>query len=199
MPLINCKAELFWGWIEDCLLSGGENINNAGAVANAGTAVTFKITDAKLYISIVTLSTEDNVKLLKLLSKGFKRSVYCNKYKAIPNKNEVRTIDNPKYIRELLDPSYQKVKILFVIAYNNTAGDHNKVSINSHQKYFLPRLSVKNYSIEIDGRNFYDHPINDLIKQYDEVRKASTWQSDDFTTGCLFNFAYLKKKKKKTD
>ena len=125
MPLINCKAELFWGWIEDCLLSGEENINNAGAVGNAGTAVTFKITDAKLYISIVTLSTEDNVKLLKLLSKGFKRSVYWNKYKAIPNKNEVRTIDNPKYIRELLDPSYQKVKILFVIAYNNTAGDHN--------------------------------------------------------------------------
>ena len=57
-------------------------------------------------------------------------------------------------------------------------------------------MSVKNYSIEIDGRNFDDHPINDLIKQYDEVRKASTWQSDDFTTGCLLNFAYLKKKKK---
>ena len=58
---------------------------------------------------------------------GFKRSVYWNKYKGIPNKNEVGTNDpnNPKYIRELLDPSYQRVKRLFVLAYNNTAGDNN--------------------------------------------------------------------------
>ena len=68
MPLINCKVELSLTWIENCVLSGGENINNAGAVENAGTAATFKITDAKLCIPVVTLSTEDSVKLSKLLT-----------------------------------------------------------------------------------------------------------------------------------
>ena len=44
----------------------------------------------------------------------------------------------------------------------------------------------------IDGRNFYDQPINDLIKQYDEVRKVSTGYGDDYTTGCLLDYAYFK-------
>ena len=60
VSLINCKVEL--SWIENCVLSGGENINDAGAVANAGAAATFK-TDAKLHVPVVTLSAEDNVKL----------------------------------------------------------------------------------------------------------------------------------------
>ena len=44
----------------------------------------------------------------------------------------------------------------------------------------------------IDGRNFYDQPINDLIKQYDEIRKVSTGYGDDYTTGCLLDYAYFK-------
>ena len=62
---------------------------------------------------------------------------------------------------------------------------------NSYKKYFLPRLKTKNYNIEIDGRNFYDQSINDSIKQYDEIRKISTGQGDDYTTGCLLDFAYF--------
>ena len=65
MPLINCEAVLSLSWIENCVLSSGENIDNAGAVANAGTAATFKITDAKLYVPVVTLLTEYNAKLVK--------------------------------------------------------------------------------------------------------------------------------------
>ena len=60
------------------------------------------------------------------------------------------------------------------------------------KKYFLPRVKIENYNIEIDGRNFYDQPINDSIKQYDEIRKISTGQGDDYTTGCLLDFAYFK-------
>ena len=60
---------------------------------------TFTITDAKLYVPIVTLSTEDNAKLSKLLSEGFKRSVYWNNYKIIPGK----AYDENDYIRELLE------------------------------------------------------------------------------------------------
>ena len=64
---------------------------------------------------------------------------------------------------------------------------------DSHRRYFLPRVKIENCNIAIGGRNFYDQPINDLIKQYDEVRKVSTGQGDDYTTGCLLGFAYLKK------
>ena len=99
MPLINCKMELSLKWYEICLL----------AVANTAS---FKITCAKLYVPIVTLSSEDNVKLSKLLREGFKRAVYWNKYKVIPNKIvEITASIEEKYIGELLDSSWQGVKL----------------------------------------------------------------------------------------
>ena len=88
------------------------------------------------------------------------------------------------------------MKRLFILAYDNTTdnNDHNnQVSINSFKKYFLARVKIENWNIEIDGRNFYDQPINDSIKQYDEIRKISTGQGDDYTTGCLLDFAYFEK------
>ena len=109
-------------------------------VANTAT---FKIFDAKLYLPIVTLSAEDNAKLSKLLSEGFKRSIYWNKYKVIDNiLVEIAANNEEKYIRELLDSSYQGVKRLFALAYNNPAGN-NQVSIHSYKKYFLPRIKIE--------------------------------------------------------
>ena len=67
----------------------------------------------------------------------------------------------------MLDSSCQRVKRLFVLAYNNTEGN-NQVSIDLFRKYFLPRVKIKNCNIEIDGRNFYDQLINDSIGRYDE-------------------------------
>ena len=120
---------------------------------------TFTITDAKPYVPVVTLSTEGNAKLSKLLTEGFKRPVYWNKYKIIPNK----TYDQNDNIRELLDSSYQGVKRLFVLAYRDQGGA-NRVTADSHRRYFLPRVKIKYYKIEIDGRNFCYQRINDLIK-----------------------------------
>ena len=132
IPLINCKVEHSLRWIENCLLTSaaiGANANATGA-----DSATFKITDAKLYVPIVTLSAEDNAKLSKLLGEGFKRSIYWNKYKVIDNKVvEIAANNEEKYIRELLDSSYQGVKRLFVLAYYNTE-DNNQVSINSFKK-----------------------------------------------------------------
>ena len=124
----------------------------------------FAITDKTLYVPIVTLSAEGNVKLSKLLGEGFKRPIHWNQYKVIPNK----TCDANGYIRESLDSSYQGVKTLFVLADNNANG----ITSISHRRYFLPRIKIKNYKIEIDGRKLYDQAINDSIKQYDEVRKV---------------------------
>ena len=63
---------------------------------------------------------------------------------------------------------------------------------NCHTKYFLPRVNITNYNVLIDGRNFYDQPINDSIKQCDEIRKTATGQGDDYTTGCLLDYQYFK-------
>ena len=154
-------------------------------MCSAGTAATFAITDTKLHVPVVTLKTEDNVKLSKLLNKGFKRLVYWNKCKVI-----LRDHATNSNIRERLDASFQRVNKLFVLAYAH--GD-NVTNENSYRSYFLPRLKIKNYTIEIDGRNFYDQSINDVIKQYYEIRKISTEQGDNYTTGCLLDFTYFEK------
>ena len=176
MPLINCKIELLLTWNSNFVMSNlvGDSI--------------FAITDAKIYVPIATLSTEDKAILSKLLSEGFKRPVYWNKYKVISNK----TYDENEYIREFLGSSCQGVKRLFVIACRDASGA-NRVTADSHRRYFCPRVKIENFNIEIDGRNFYDQPVNDLIKQYDEIRKVLTGRGDDYTTGCLLDFAYFEK------
>ena len=83
--------------------------------------------------------------------------------------------------------------LVFKLPY--ASGD-NVTNENSYKNYFLPRLKIKNYNIKIDGRRFYDQSINDLIIQYDEIRKISTGEGDDYTIGCLLDFAYLEKKYK---
>ena len=126
-----------------------------------------------------------NVKLLKLLSEGFKRSVYWNKYQVI-----LKDHAENENIRERLDASFPGVNQLFVFAY---ARGNNITYENSYRIYFLPRFKIKNYNIKIDGRNFYDQSINDLIKKYDKIKKISTGEDDDYKTGCLLNFAYFEK------
>ena len=100
MPLISFKVERSLKWYENCALS------------RAGTAATFAITDTKLYVSVVTLKTGDNVKLSELLSQELERSVYWNKYKAILTDHAANS-----YIGEQLDASIQGVNRLFVLAY----------------------------------------------------------------------------------
>ena len=119
MPLINCKSELSLRWYENCILS------------SVGTAATFAKTDTKLYVPVVTLKTEDNVKLSKLLNEGFKRLVYWNKYKII-----LKGYDN-EYIRERLDASFQGINRLFVLAYAH--GD-NVTNENSYKNIFFQDL-----------------------------------------------------------
>ena len=149
---INCKVELSLTWNQNCILS------------TAGTAATFVKTDAKFYVPVVTLKVEDNTKLSKLSSEGFKRLIYWNEYRLIPNKNYAAN----DYIRERLDASIQGVNRLFVFSYMSGA---NFTSENSYNKYFLPRLKIDNYNIEIDRRNFCHQPISDSIKQYNKIRK----------------------------
>ena len=177
MPLINCKIYLELNWTKDCVMP-----NIAGAT-------TFKITNTKLYVPIITLSTKDHVLLTKQLNEGFKRPAYCNGYKT---KIEIKEEDENNPTRFYLDASFQGVKRFFVLAFDNTNNGDRKVERGSHRIYFLPRVNITNYNVLIDGRNFYDQPNIDQIKKYDEIRKTATGQGDDYTMGCLLHYQYFR-------
>ena len=160
MTLINCKIHLELNWNDDCVIYGaytyavGDNANDR--------ETKFQITSTKLYVPGVTLSTKGNENLTKQLDEGFKRSVYWNEYKS---KIETKTADDNNVIRFPLDTSFQGVNRLFVLAFDNTENGDKKVERDSHRKYFLPRVDITNYNVLIDGRNFYDQPINDQSKK----------------------------------
>ena len=134
------------------------------------------------------MSTKNSANLAKPLNEGFKRSVYWNSFETKPPK----VIQQGQNIYELLNASFQSVKRLFVRAYFIADGGNGEAAVKNNKKYFLPIAEIKNYNVLIDGRNFYGQPINDIIKQYDEVRKVSTGYGDDYTTGCLLDYAYFK-------
>ena len=88
--------------------------------------------------------------------------------------------------------SFQGVNRMFVLALGNTNNGANRVERNSLRKYFLSRVDITNYNVLIDGTNFYDQPISDQIKKYDEIRKIATRKGNDYTTGCLLDYQYFK-------
>ena len=177
MPLINCKIHLGLGRSRNCVMS---------SIAGAAT---LKITSTKLCVPVVTLSTKDNVNLTKQLNERFKRPVYWNEYKS---KIETKTANNETLTRFPLDASFQGVNRLFVLAFIDVNNDANRVQRDSHRSYFLPRVEITKYNVLIGGANFYDQPINYQIGKYDEIRKIATGQGDNYTTGCLLDYQYLK-------
>ena len=141
LPLINCKIELSLTWNQNCILS---------TVADNST---FAITDTKLYVPVVTLKTEDNTKLSKLLSKGFKRSSYWNEYKVIRNIN----YNANKYIRERLNASIRGLEnCLFLLMVEKATMPQKIVTENI---FFQGRQSIITASKLMEG----SFMINELM------------------------------------
>ena len=175
MPLINCKIKLNLTWKKECVLS------------NQDGAAVFIINDTKLYVPVVTLSKEDNKDFIEQQNKGFQRSIYWNEYKT-KEVNENADANVFKYIN--LDPSFQGVNRLFVVAYNR---EHGQLTRNGQRKYYLPRIDLEKYNVIIDGRNFYDNPIESDIEKYRELKKVMIGKGEDYTTGSLLDFNYFDK------
>ena len=179
MPLINCKIKLNLTWKKECVLS-----------TDLGDAV-FIINATKMYVSVVTLSKEDNKDFIEQQNKGFQRSIYWNEYKTkvinatVDNNNPANSV---RYIN--LDPSFQGVNRLFVMAYNSANGQPTR---NGQRKYYLPRIDLNKYNIIIDGRNFYDNPIESDIGKHRELKKVMTGKGEYYTTGSLLDFKYFDK------
>ena len=180
MPVINRKVKLNLTWKKECVLSTDDD--DAVAAANAANNPVFIINDTKLYVPVVTLSKEDNKDFIHQQNKGFQRSTYWNEYKT-KAQNENADPNVLKYIT--LDPYFQGVNRLFVIAYNREDGQPTR---DERTKYYLPRIDLKKYNIIIDGRNFYDNPIESDIEKYRELKKVMIGKGEDYTTGSLLDY-----------
>ena len=155
MPLINCKIKLNLTWKKEFVLLTLDDDD-----ANPENNAVFVINDTKLYVPAVTLSKEDNKDFIEQQNKEFQRSVYWSEYKT-KELTEDADANIFKYIN--LDPSFQGVNRLFVMAYDRAA---NQPTTNGRRKYYLTRIDLKKYNVIIDGRNFYDNPIESDIEKY---------------------------------
>ena len=168
MPLINCEFNLILTWSSTCVIT-----NSTGAGR-------FAITDTKLYVPVVTLSTQDNAKLLEQLKSGFKRTINWNKYqpKVSPERQN-------QYLDFLIDPSFQGVNRLFVLSFENE--EDRKVHIG----YYLPKVEIRDYNVMIDRKNFFDQPVKSYLRKYDNIWKITTGQGYYYTAGCLLDYNYF--------
>ena len=128
----------------------------------------------------MTLSTQENTKLLQQLKSGFKRVINWNKYLSKPE----LLAQNPN-LNHLIEPSFQGVNRLFVLAFEN---DEDRTD---HEKSYLPTVEIKDYNIVINGENFFDQPIKNDKVTYENIRKIATDQGDDYASGCLLDYSYF--------
>ena len=140
-----------------------------------------------MYVPIVTSSKEDNKDFIEQKNKGFQRSIYWNEYKT-KELTENADANVFKYVN--LDPFFQGVNRLFVVAYSRVDGHPTR---NGRKKYYLPRIDLKIYNVIIDGRNFYDNPIESDIEKYRELKRVMIGTGEDYTTGSLLDFNYFLK------
>ena len=136
MPLINCEIELILDWSGNCVIIYTDTANQHP---------TSTITETNLYVPVVTLSTQDNAKLLPQLKNGFKRTISWNKYLEKPELLAQNA--NLNHLIEYL--SFQGVNRLFVLAFEN---DYQRIS---NKRYYIPNVEIKDYDVMIDGKKCF--------------------------------------------
>ena len=148
MLLINCEVNLILTCSPTCVVS------------SATGETKFRLTEKKLYVAVVTLSTQDNAKLFQQLKPGFKRIINWEK-----GESNKKTFAQNRYLNHLINPSCQGVNRLFVFSFKN---ENDRTS---HSTYYLPQVEINYYYVMIDGKNLFDQPINSNIKTYENIRK----------------------------
>ena len=141
IPLIKCEVELILTWFKICvLIDKSRRDGNYGAnpinrkIANPKNA-TFQITDTKLYVPVVTLSKENDIKLLEKLKSGLKRTIKWNKYRS-----QMSVQSNNNNLNYLIDPTFTNVNRLFVLSFERIEEDNMKKRVH---KFFLTLLCTK--------------------------------------------------------
>ena len=184
IPLISCEVFLELKWSKNCVLTSLERRQvDAGPPVvrdNAPTGATLAITDSKLYVPVVTLSKDDEIKLLTNLKSGFKREIIWNKYRS---QMTTEAINNNLNI--LIDPTFTNVNRLLVLAYR-TADNRQSFS-----QFYLPNVMVKDFNVIIDKLAFSDLPIKTEEEAYEKIIDIS--RNNEYTTGNLLDYDYFKK------
>ena len=144
--LNNCEVNLILTWSANCTIIYTDT---------ADQIPTFTITETKLYNSVVTLSTQDNAKLLPQLKPGFKRRINWNKHMA-----GINTGRNPD-LNHLVEQSFQGVNRLFVQAFENG------VQRTSNRRYYLPNVEIKDHNVMTNVKNFFDQPVKNKMANLD--------------------------------
>ena len=183
-PLISCEVSLGLKWNKNCVITSlkerqvyaGPPVVRDGAPTGASLA----INDCKLYIPVVTLSKDDEIKLLTNLKSGFTREIKWNKYRS---QMSAEAINNNLNI--LIDPAFASANRLFVLAYQ-TADDRQSFS-----QFYLPKVMVKDFNVIIDKLAFFDLPIKTEEEAYEKIIDIS--RNNESTTGNLLDYDYFKK------
>ena len=148
----------------------------------APTGLEFKTTDTKLYIPVVTLSKENDIKLLEQLKSGFKRTIKWNKYRS-----QMTIQPQNNNLDYLIDPTFTNVNRLFVLSFprNNNADKRDSFS-----DYCVPNVKIKDFNVLIDRKSFFDLSVKNEEETYAKIIEMSN--NNDYTTGNLLDFAYFK-------
>ena len=146
------------------------------------TGATLNITHCKLYIPVLTLSKDHEIKLLTNLKSGFQREVIWNKYRS---QMSTEAINNNLNI--LIDPTFTNVNRLFVLVYQTAADRH------SYSQFYLPKAMVKDFNVIFDKLAFFDLPIKTEEEAYEKNIDIS--RNNEYTTGNLLGYDYFKKHK----
>ena len=184
MPLISCEVSLELKWDKNCVITSLEQRQvDAGPPVvrdNAPTGATLNINDCKWYIPVVTLSKDDEIKLLTNLKYGFKREIIWNKYRS-----QMSTEANNNNLNVLIDPTFTNFNRLFVLAYQNNANRQ------SFSEFYLPKVMVKDFIVIIDKLALFDLTIKTEEEAYEKIIDSS--KNDEYTTGILLDYDYFKK------
>ena len=184
IPLISCEVSLELKWSKSCVITSLEiRIINAGPPVirgNVPTSATLSITDCKLYIPVVTLSKDDEIKLLTNLKYGFTREIIWNKYGS-----QMSTEAANSNLNILIDPTFTNVNRLLGLAYQ-TAEDRK-----SFFEFYLPKVMIKDFNVIIDKLAFLDLPIKTEEEAYEKIIDIS--KNNEYTTGNLLDYDYFKK------
>ena len=180
IPLISCEVSLELKWDKNCVITSLEQRDIGGGNRdNAPTGATLAINDCKLYVPAVTLSKDDDIKLLTNLKSGFKREIIWNKYRSQMTTEAVNNLNI------LIDPTFTNVNRLFVLAYQNA--DERQ----SFSQFYLPKVLVKDFNVIIDKLAFFDLPIKTEEEAYEKIIDIS--RNNEYTTGNLLDYDYFKK------
>ena len=181
IPLISCEVSFELKWNKTCVITSQQiGVNLDGGNTAAPTNATLAINDCKLYIPAVTLSKDDEIKLLTNLKSGFTREIEWNKYRS---QMTTEAVNNNLNI--LVDPTFTNVNRLFVLAYQ-TADDRQ-----SFFQFYLPKVMVKDFNVIIDKLAFFDLPIKTEEEAYEKIIDIS--RNNEYTTGNLLDYDYFKK------